>query len=346
LGFWLRKTELHRLRIEFDALARGDRLLVPRGTVFHLPPRNVDTMFVYSWLLSALTGNCNIIRLPRERSDSTEQLLAYFHDALEHASRPARDTTWVVSYGHEQEITEALSSLCDLRLIWGGDNTVSAIRSCQLPPHAHELVFADRFSLATIKSIEYRKLAEAQRDDLAKQFFNDAFWFDQMACSSPRLVVWCGTEVEASVLSADFFQRVNNYAQRQLTMHPSQSMHRFVASCAAILDRPVNQTNRLPALTVLNLTALQEFDRNHPGGGIFLQASIDELNQLVNVLSRKDQTLTAFGFTEHELREFARKLNGRAVERIVPIGRALEFGRFWDGHDLLQAFCRSVFIQT
>jgi Rad3-related DNA helicase len=146
------------------------------------------------------------------------------------------------------------------------------------------------------------------------------------------------------VLSADFFKRVNNYAQRQLTMHPSQSMHRFVASCAEILDRPVNQTNRFPALTVLNLTTLQAFDRNHPGGGIFLQASIEELNQLVSVLSRKDQTLTTFGFAEHELREFAKKLNGRALERIVPIGQALEFGRFWDGHDLLQAFCRNVFI--
>jgi len=342
----MRKTELHRLRTQFDALAREDRLLVPRGTVFHLPPRNVDTMFVYSWLLSAVTGNCNIIRLPRERSDSTEQLLAYFHDALEQASGPARDTTWVVSYGHEQEITEALSSLSDVRVIWGGDATVSAIRACRMPPHTHELVFADRFSLAIIKSTEYRTLTETQRDDLAKQFFNDSFWFDQMACSSPRLVVWCGTEQEANVLSADFFQRVDNYAQRQLAIHPSRSMHRFVATCAVILDRPVNQTNRLPALTVLSLSTLQEFDRNHPGGGIFLQARIDELNQLASVLNRKDQTLTAFGFNEHELRAFARNLNGRALERIVPFGQALEFGRFWDGHDLLHAFCRNVFIQT
>ena len=129
-------------------------------------------------------------------------------------------------------------------------------------------------------------------------------------------------------------------------MHPSRSMHRIVAACAAILDRPVDETIRLPALTVLNLTTLQQFDRNHPGGGMFLQASIDELDQLVSMLRRKDQTLTAFGFTTHELREFAKKLNGRALERIVPIGRALEFGRFWDGHDLLQTFCRNVVIQT
>jgi len=37
-------------------------------------------------------------------------------------------------------------------------------------------------------------------------------------------------------------------------------------------------------------------------------------------------------------------LNGRALDRIVPIGQALQFGRFWDGNDLLQAFCRQVFI--
>ena len=105
LAFWMRKAELHRLRQQFDLLQRDDRLLVPCGTVFHLPPRNVDTMFVYSWLLSALTGNCNVIRLSRERSESTGELLRLFCEALEHAAPAAREGTWIVSYGHEDEPT-------------------------------------------------------------------------------------------------------------------------------------------------------------------------------------------------------------------------------------------------
>jgi hypothetical protein len=30
----------------------------------------------------------------------------------------------------------------------------------------------------------------------------------------------------------------------------------------------------------------------------------------------------------------------------VPIGQALQFHRYWDGYDLLQEFCRCVYIEA
>jgi len=344
LAYWMRKAELHRLREQFDLLRREDRLLVPCGTVFHLPPRNVDTMFVYSWLLSALTGNCNVIRLSRERSASTEALLAYFSEALEQAALPAREMTWIVSYGHEEEPTETFSSLCDMRVIWGGDRTVSAVRRITLSPHAREIVFGDRFSLAAINAAPYLKLDEGRRGALAKRFFDDSFWFDQMACSSPRLVVWCGVPSDRSSASADFFPRVNEYATRQTSTQPGQSMHRFMTSCSAILDRPVTECRRFPALSVLTLGTLSDFNRDHPGGGVFFEFHVEHLVEIAPALRRQDQTLTWFGFEADELKNLASHLNGRALDRIVPFGQALQFGRFWDANDLLQSFCRQVFL--
>src|SRR5687767_4993568 len=49
LAYWMRKTEMVRLSAQFRSLDLDHRVLVPRGLVFHLPPRNVDTIFVYSW---------------------------------------------------------------------------------------------------------------------------------------------------------------------------------------------------------------------------------------------------------------------------------------------------------
>ena len=344
LAFWMRKAELHRLRQQFDAMQRDDRLLVPCGTVFHLPPRNVDTMFVYSWLLSALTGNSNVIRLSKQRSASTEELLRVFCESLKHAAPAARDNTWIVSYGHEEEPTAMLSSLCDLRVIWGGDHTVSAIRKIALPPHAREMVFADRFSLAVMEAAFYLKLDEGRRGSLAKRFFDDSFWFDQMACSSPRLLVWCGSLANARAASADFFPRVNDHAMSHGVVEPAQTMHRFLSSSLAILERPVVSYRRFPALSVLTLESLTGFSRNHPGGNLFLECQLDRLGDLAPALCRRDQTLTWFGFAPEELKNLATTLNGRALDRIVPIGQALQFGRFWDGNDLLQSFCRQVFI--
>ena len=43
LGFFLRPAELHRV---VEPMQRPDALVFPRGNVFHVPPANVDTIFV------------------------------------------------------------------------------------------------------------------------------------------------------------------------------------------------------------------------------------------------------------------------------------------------------------
>ena len=347
LGFWIRKAELHRLREEFLRLERPDRVLVPRGMVFHLPPRNVDTMFVYSWLLSALTGNRNVIRLSPLRSESTNVLLRLFSEALAAAAEPARSTTLVVSYGHEEEPTAILSALCDTRVIWGGDQTVAAIRRSPIAPHAREITFPDRRSMAAIQAEAYLQLTVEDRAKLADRFFNDSFWFDQLACSSPRSVVWCGAPEQAREGSADFFPRVvESVRQHGLLGAPAHSMRKLVYSAGLVLEAPVSACRRWPELTVLTLDSAAALGGEHPGGGLFLETTIESLEELVPVLGRKDQTLATFGFSDDELRRWVGKLNGRAIDRVVPIGQALQFGRFWDGLDLLLEFCRQIHLNN
>lgn len=347
LAFWIRPAELQRLREEFERLQRPDRILMPRGIVFHLPPRNVDTMFVYSWLLSALTGNRNIIRLSPRRSESTNVLLRLFQEALAEAEEPARSGTLVVSYGHEDQPTALLTSLCDVRVIWGGDETVGSISRIALPVHARQLAFPDRHSLSALRTAAYLRLEEAGRDQLADQFFNDAYWFDQAGCSSPRLVVWCGDAAEARAASADFFTRVAGVVRRrQYVLSPALSMRKLVFSAACVLELAVSNYRRMPELTVLTLSSLEGFSREHPGGGLFYECHLTELGELARYLIRKDQTLTYYGFAADDIRGLLRQLNGTAIDRVVPVGQALQFGRFWDGLDLLQEFCRHVHWQS
>ena len=79
------------------------------------------------------------------------------------------------------------------------------IRRSPFAPHAGEITFPDRYSLAAIRADAYAVLPEQKRDYLADQFYNDSFWFDQLACSSPRLLVWCGQKSSAKAASSDFF---------------------------------------------------------------------------------------------------------------------------------------------
>ena len=343
LAFWMRKAELARLAAEFGQLRKTGAVLVPRGLVFHVPPANVDTIFIYSWLVSVLTGNRNIIRLSPRAADQTVIICRIFNETMASAAASLRRNTVMLRYGHEREITEAISARVDVRILWGGDASVNALRSIPLPPHAKELTFSDRFSFAAIRAARYLESDTARRKQLAADFFNDVFWFDQMACSSPRLLVWVGGEEQSNAASADFLKLVQAHAQqRAYRVQPQTRLNRFSFACRAVLDQRATGYRDLGEFVLLDVNTAHDFDREHCGGALLFQTRIDALTELQSFISRRDQTMTYFGFETAELADFAVRLNG--LDRIVPVGQALNFNRFWDGYDLLQELTRHVSI--
>jgi hypothetical protein len=345
LAFWMRKAELLKLRSQFQAASQPDVVQVPRGLVFHVPPSNVDTIFVYSWLLAVLTGNRNCIRMSSRGAPQSEILLRLMRESLKHSDQPHRNNTLVVSYGHDSEITKAISMICDVRVIWGGDQTVELIRSVPLAVHAREMTFPDRSSLGVVRADTYLALTAKDRKTLAEKFFNDSYWFDQMGCSSPRLLVWCGNPADSRQASEAFWAALDDcISAKEFSAPAAIHMRKLVFSCQSIIDLPVCEYRRSRDSTVLTLESLEKYSREHSGGGLFFNTRVDRLSDLVPVLARKDQTLTYFGFDAGELKVFATSVNGKAVDRIVPFGQALQFSRYWDGQDLLREFCRIVHI--
>ncbi|WP_232667177.1 acyl-CoA reductase [Pseudonocardia sp. TRM90224] len=345
LAFWMRRAEVTRLAEAFAAREDDATLLVPQGTVFHVPPSNVDTLFVYSWLLAVLTGNRTVVRLSRRSSEASELLLDVLRDRLGEHPR-VRDSTLMLSYGHEQSITDALSAACDLRVIWGGDGTVDAIRRSPLPPHATDVTFADRSSLAVIKAGAYAALTEEARDRLVVDFFNDAYWFDQLGCSSPRAVVWVGDEVQCAAAGADFFPRLQAQAVRKgYAVDAASAVAKLGFGYRAAVDQQITGYEfHGSALTVLSVAQFPAIGGEFCGAGTFFQYRTAELLDVVAGIGRRDQTLTHHGFDRAELRELAVALNGRGIDRMVPFGQALSFSHLWDGRDLLQTFTRRVTI--
>ena len=344
LAFWMRKAELLRLREAFAGLGSEETVLSPRGRIFHIPPANVDTIFVYSWVLSALCGNVSVIRLS-ERAALPVEILCRLIGAAVGASPALRDSITIVRYGHDDEVTAALSLLADTRVIWGGDSTVNLIRRLPLLPHATELTFPDRTSLSVLNVGAYLALDDEGAQQLAAKFYNDAYWFDQTACSSPRLIVWCGADDGAASV------RFAHYLAEQVRTHrynPPDAVRlaRLTSACRAILEAPVEDCCLRPEFAMLRVTAPALLPPVHCGGGFFFQTRIGELNQLAGFLTRRDQTLSHFGFAVDELRALAAVLRGAAVDRMVPIGKALDFHRYWDGYDLLREFTRTVHVRT
>jgi Acyl-CoA reductase (LuxC) len=343
----MRKAELIRLREEYRQLENAKSLLVPRGLVFHISPSNVDTIFVYSWLLSILCGNRNIVRLSQKRSPQTDAIVEIFNRTLENAPEVLRHNTLMLTYPHDDKTTASLSSICDVRVIWGGNNTVNTVRKAPLPPHATELTFPDRFSLSAIKSVAYQSLSDAERDTLADQFFNDAYWFDQMGCSSPRLLIWVGPSSDNSASMKDFYTRLEQVlVRRDYNTEVGTAIKKMLFAYQNAIDHLVKPFSRISnELNILPLQRLVDVRGEFCGAGFFFQFETENLLDIVPFLERRDQTLSNFGFVQEELTAFVRLANGRGIDRIVPFGQALTFNRYWDGFDLMQSLTRRVYLE-
>lgn len=345
LAFWMRRSAVARLEDSFARLADDATVLVPRGTVFHVPPANVDTIFVYSWLLSVLCGNRNVVRLSARTTDQAALLVDLVRERLD-AHPGVRDTTAMVRYGHDRAATDAASRSCDLRVVWGGDSAVDAVRSSPLPPRAVDVTFSDRASLAVVRADAYAALGEGERDALVHEFYNDTYWFDQLGCSSPRAVLWVGDAARCADLGHDFFARLRaEVAGRGYSVDTAGALAKLGFAYRTVLDQTVIAWDTFGnELAVLWMADFPVIAAEFSGGGTFLQHCTASLDDIANHVDRRIQTLTQFGFAHEELRALAVRLNGRGIDRIVPFGKALSFGHVWDGYDLLQTFTRRVVV--
>ena len=187
LAHWLRPRAILDLEEAFRAGLPAGTVALGRGLALHFAPGNVDTIFLYSALLSVLAGNATVVRVSSRDSAQIGLLTRVLGTVLaDPAFAAVAARIRIVRYAREAAITAALSATCDLRVIWGGDASVREIKAFPLPPRARDLPFPDRWSLSVIDAATLN----AEGTDLpavARSFANDAYWFGQMACSSPRL---------------------------------------------------------------------------------------------------------------------------------------------------------------
>ncbi len=118
--------------------------LFPLGTLFHIAPGNMPGLPVYTVLEGLLTGNVNLIKLPRSDKGLS---LAAFQLLTEQEPRLAPYIYAFDLPSGQTEDIKALATQADGLVVWGGDAAVLAARSiapsgCKLIEWGHRLSFA------------------------------------------------------------------------------------------------------------------------------------------------------------------------------------------------------------
>jgi hypothetical protein len=246
----------------------------------------------------------------------------------------------VVQYAHDETVTEFFSQVCNLRVIWGGNQTIHQIQNIPVPAGSADLTFPDRFSFCIIDADAYSNLED--KLELARRFYNDAYWFDQMACSSPRLIVWVGDAATVSECRKTFWDFLERMVLETGYKAPaSQLMNKIKVQYAAAFRGNVKiETVPSKLLHRVIYSRLPDMDRSlHCGSGLFFEC-IASVASVGDWLTDQDQTVTYLGLNADQLELLKRRPNAGRALRFVPIGKALEFANAWDGYDLLYEFSK------
>ncbi len=347
LGFWFRGARLKKM-MQDQADASG-AVRVGRGVVFHLAPGNVDTIFVYSSFHALLAGNVSIVRLGGKTTSQQSVLLEVLKEVL--AEYPEIASRFlIVRYGHDDKINGFFSSVCHVRVIWGGDSTVEHIRQIPIPAGSSELAFAGKFSLAVFDAEKW--LASETNVKYIPSFLTDVFSFGQQGCSSPKLICWRGEKKNIAAAQESFWSAVDaELLKRPFEISPAESMDRLLAanSVAAESETPVVWKTSADKKSYFRLE-LADWSGLHrslnTGNGLFFEIAVQKLEEVLEHSVDSDQSVVSFGIAPEEWREAVSHVPPRGICRIVPFGKALDFNSVWDGHDLIAEMSRQIVIQS
>lgn len=335
-GFWCRKAALMKERGKYDDIAER----YGKGIVFHSTPSNVPVNFAFSFAAGLLSGNANIVRLPGKPFEQVSIISDAIRQLLETKHQNIAPYIAFVKYPPIKEITDYFSALCHVRVIWGGDMTVAELRQSKIPARTTEITFADRHSIAVIDADAY--LAADRKETIIQNFYNDTYFSDQNACTAPRIIFWQGEKKREA--KADFWNRVHEKTVKEYTLAPVQTVGKLNAMYSVAANRPVKvELAEDMLVTRLDVDKIDKDLMNYKyNSGFYFEKDIEDLREIVDVCDVRCQTLTYFGVKEEDFRTFLEEARPKGIDRIVPLGKSMDFTLIWDGYDLIRQMSRKV----
>ena len=341
LIFWCGKNKNRAKNIDNTHLRLG------RGLIFHITPSNVPTNFIYSFFFGLLSGNSNIVKIPSKNFKEKNIILSQLKSLFKKKKYTnLKKSNCFIQYNNTAEITKKISSVCDGRVIWGGDKTINDIRKIWIPERAIDISFPDRYSLSVINLDQIKKQKPNQLKLLVKKFYYDGYTMNQLACNSPHFVFWVGKKNER--LQNHFWDQLSKIAEK-----------RFLFDDIHIVDKYTNLMENI--IIQKDFNNVKMFKNNlyviDPGeqtkqiedirgiNGTFFQKNIYQINDLKQFITKKCQTISYFGFSRNSFKNFLLNNNLLGVDRVVPIGRALEIDIVWDGYDVIKSLSRIISIE-
>lgn len=336
LGFWIRKGSVLKLKERFE---REDVIHLGKGVVFHIAPSNVPVNFAYSLFSGLLTGNANVVRVPSKDFPQVGIITKVINKVLDEY-KDLRPYVICVRYDRDRDINDLFSSVADMRVVWGGDQTIAELRKSPLSPRSGEITFADRYSLAVIDSDSYLSIEDKGR--VAEDFYNDTFFSDQNACTSPRIIVWIGQKIDEA--KKVFWETEHALVEKKYTFQSIQGVNKLTSSYLIAAAEPgvkieEHQDNLIVRVSVPRIT--DDLMNYRDNSGYFYEYNCQDIMDLVPLCN--DKRCQTIGYIGNNVALMPLLQSGmKGIDRIVPIGKTMDFDLIWDGYNLPELLTRTI----
>ncbi len=344
LIFWCRRAKIEKLKVNINI--NENRL--GRGLIFHICPSNIPTNFIYSFFFGLLSGNSNIVKMPSAASEQKKVILKVLNILLKKKKfANIRESNFFIEYDYnnESDLTSQISAITDGRVVWGSDKTINQIKKIWSPERCIDVMFSDRYSLSVINLNKLKKLNKNNLKILANKFYYDSYSMSQQGCNSPHFLFWVGSK--DNKIQKKFWDLLSEIVENKHDFKEIQIVDKYTKLIENILDRNdikniLTKKNNIYILDYKDDKKVIEDIRGN--NGIFYQLNLKNLSELSKYITKKCQTMTYFGFNKDELQNFVLSNNLEGLDRIVPIGKALDIDFNWDGYDLIKTLSRVIAI--
>lgn len=337
-GFFCRKSNVMKYLKRFPDIP----LRWGIGNVIHVSPGNIPVNFAFSFVMALIAGNRNLVRLPSRNYPQVDVLVELIEKVFKEFDSVSDNVFFRSSQGSPRLL--ALIEKADGIVVWGGNESVDYFRRLAKNPTSRELYFPSRASSVFINSKRLCEIGGNSLNKVVERFYNDTYLVDQNACSSPSMVFWVGTKKETEKAKEIFWNEV----LESLRGKPAYFGPSGIRKLADFFDLVTARAEPIKVQTSTNAiwrTADKSVSGPELRFGFFLELEIAEIREAASHLRSNEQTVTYFGLEPSELLQELVTIGHGKVERIAPIGQALNLGFIWDGIDTLPALSRRISLE-
>ena len=165
---------------------------------------------------------------------------------------------------------------------------------------------------------------------------------DQNACTSPNIVIWTGNQREDA--KAEFWENLHKLVKQKYKYQDIQGVdkltYEYLASVAidGLQVLPHEDNLLIRVKTSEAAKRLMDFRGN---SGYFFEYDCEDVMELFDICNDKRcQTVGVLGDKEFLVPLIQKGIRG--IDRVVEIGKTMDFDLVWDGYDLVGQMSRIV----